>query len=420
MTKNIYLTLIACFISIMIHAQATHRCATTQYWEQHKLEFPETVAKEAEFEKLMDLMENSPIVRSNARGASIITIPVVVHVVYTNNAQNISTARINSQIERLNKDFNKLNNDTTLVPTVWKPLIADVGIEFALAVRDPQGNATTGILRVPTTSSFNVNNINNVKSSATGGSDIWDRNSYLNLYVCNISGGILGISQFPNGSATTDAIAFSYQYFGDGNGTLSPYNKGRTATHEVGHWFNLRHIWGDDGGSCSGSDFVADTPNQGGENYGCFTFPLTDNCTATGNGVMFMNYMDYTDDACMYFFTTAQKTRMLAALNGPRSQLFNSLGLVPPTGLTTVDIGNFVQLYPNPAQDVLNIDFNFNEVSDVTLTLNNIAGQVVFYQQYNQALESNQQIDISSLNAGIYFAQIKTNNGIATKRVIIQ
>ena len=150
-----------------------------------------------------------------------------------------------------------------------------------------------------------------------------------------ISGGLLGYAQFRVEVLPQMRESFYTPRVGSPcqSGTLSPYNLGRTATHEIGHWLNLFHIWGDDGTACTGRDLVADTPNQGSENFGCPAFPHTDNCTS-GNGVMFMNYMDYTDDGCMNMFTAGQKTRMQALFvsGGSRFSIVSSQGCVPPSG----------------------------------------------------------------------------------------
>jgi hypothetical protein len=277
---------------------------------------------------------------------ALVTIPVVVHVVWNTTTENISDAQIQSQLTVLNADFRKLNSDVSGVPAAFSGLAADANIEFCLATVDPNGNATNGIVRVQTAStSFGTNNT--VKSSSTGGSNAWDRNKYLNIWVCDISGGILGYAQFPGGSASTDGVVVDYQYFGTIGTATAPFNKGRTATHEVGHWLNLYHIWGDDGTGCTGSDLVADTPNQADMNYGCPTFPQV-SCSNGPNGDMFMNYMDYTDDACMYMFSTGQAARMQAlfATGGARASLLTSNGcgtVTPPacgnvTGLTVSGI----------------------------------------------------------------------------------
>jgi hypothetical protein len=193
------------------------------------------------------------------RGTPVYTIPVVVHVVYNTNAQNISDAQVQSQIDILNQDFQKLNADTTAVPSAFKPLIADCKIQFCLAKQDPYGNPTTGILRKYTSKTAFSDN-DDIKKSGRGGDDAWPASSYLNLWVGNLSGGLLGYAQFPGGTAATDGVVVLYSAFGNTGTVSAPYHKGRTTTHEVGHWLNLRHIWGDDSGACTGSDGVGDTP----------------------------------------------------------------------------------------------------------------------------------------------------------------
>lgn len=266
---------------------------------------------------------------------AVITIPVVVHVIYNTTAQNISDAQIQSQLTVLNNDFRKLNSDWANTPSAWQSLVADVEVQFCLAQRDPSGNATNGIVRRQTTvTSFSTNDA--MKYTAQGGSNAWPASSYLNIWVCNLGGGLLGYAQFPGGPSATDGVVVNFTAFGTTGTAAAPFNRGRTATHEVGHWLNLYHIWGDDGTGCTGSDNVNDTPNQADENYGCPAFP-TVSCSNGPNGDMFMNYMDYTDDACMYMFTAGQKARMQAlfAAGGFRASLVNSLGCQAPSGGTT-------------------------------------------------------------------------------------
>ncbi len=260
-----------------------------------------------------------------------VTIPVVVHVVYYNSTQNLTDQQILSQIDVLNADFRRLNADAVNTPGVWQSIAADCEVNFCMATQDANGNATTGIERRQTTvNGFSTND--NVKHYSTGGLDAWNASKYLNLWVCNLSGGLLGYAQFPGGPAATDGVVCDYAYFGT-IGSTQPFHLGRTATHEVGHWLNCYHIWGDDGTSCSGSDLVTDTPNQADENYGCPAFP-TVSCSNGPNGDMFMNYMDYTDDACMNLFTNGQKARMqsLFSAGGARVSLLSSPGCQPPTG----------------------------------------------------------------------------------------
>jgi len=267
--------------------------------------------------------------RRNDKVTGIVyTIPVVVHVVYNGSTQNISDAQVLSQIDVLNKDFRLLNPDNVNVPSIFASLKSDVEINFCMAQRDPNGQPTNGITRTATTvTSFGTNN--SVKSSASGGKDAWNTSQYLNMWVCNIGGGILGYAQFPGGAASTDGVVMDYRYFGLSGSANAPFNLGRTATHEVGHWLNLRHIWGD---ATCGSDQVTDTPTHNAANYGCPGAGHLSTCTGTPVE-MWMNYMDYSDDACMYMFSAGQTTRMRAlfATGGARASLLSSLGCTPPS-----------------------------------------------------------------------------------------
>lgn len=304
------------------------KCATDDVYQQMLATDPEFQLNREQIEKFTTDFVSSP----SASLRAVKTIPVVVHVVWKTSAQNISEDQILSQLEVLNDDFRRLNADKVNTPSAFLPIAADAEIEFCLAQQDPAGNATTGIVRRQTTvNSFSTNNA--VKYTAQGGSNAWDRTKYLNIWVCNMSGGILGYAQFPGGPSATDGVVVTYTAFGTMGAAQPPFDKGRTATHEVGHWLNLYHIWGDDGTSCNGSDLVSDTPNQGPENYNCPSFPKI-SCSNGPNGDMFMNYMDYTDDDCMNVYTTGQKTRMnaLFASGGARYSLLSSPGCSPPAG----------------------------------------------------------------------------------------
>jgi hypothetical protein len=204
------------------------------------------------------------------------------------------------------------------VPAVWRGLATDARLQFVLATKDPSGKPTSGITRTKTTrTSFGTGDT--VKSKSSGGIDAWQTSKYLNIWVCTLSGGLLGYAQFPGGPPKTDGVVILNSAFGTKGTAKAPFNLGRTATHEIGHWLNLRHIWGDTE-DCSGTDFVADTPNAAGPNYGKPAFPHV-SCGNGPNGDMFMNYMDYVDDAAMFMFTTQQIVRVQAALDGPRSEI---------------------------------------------------------------------------------------------------
>jgi hypothetical protein len=239
---------------------------------------------------------------------AVVTVKVVVNVVYKTDEQNVSDAQIKSQIAVMNRDFTAKNIDRSKVPAVWKGLVTDAKICFTLSK----------VTRTKTSvESFDANDA--VKRASSGGIAPMEPKKYLNLWVCALGGGLLGYAQFPGGPAATDGVVINYRAFGTNGTAQAPFNLGRTATHEVGHYFNLRHIWGDTE-DCSGSDMVADTPNCAGPNFGKPPFP-TITCNNGPNGDMFVNYMDYVDDVAMFMFTAQQVTRMRTTLEGPRSGL---------------------------------------------------------------------------------------------------
>jgi hypothetical protein len=228
-------------------------------------------------------------------------------------------SQIKTQISVLNKDFKALNPDKSKVPLVWKGLTTNANIIFKLATKNPQGQPTNGVTRTRTNNTFGFGADDSVKNDITGGKSPWNTAKYLNLWVCKMSGGLLGYAQFPGGPSISDGIVINYKAFGTNGTAAAPFNLGRTATHEVGHFLNLRHIWGDTP-DCSGSDLVEDTPNAQGPNFGSPIFPKV-SCSNAPNGDMFMNYMDYVDDEAMFMFTTQQVERMHTTLDGVRASL---------------------------------------------------------------------------------------------------
>lgn len=276
-------------------------CATMDVLNRNLAEDP-TLAK-----KIKDIDEHAKKMAGNERkpgggGGSVpyegtVIIPVVVHVIYnTNNPQeNISQAQIQSQIDVLNRDFSATNPDANQTPGVFAPLVSNLQVQFALASVDRTASSVV---------EWGTNDA--MKNPRKGGVAAVDPSRNLNIWVCNIGGGILGYAQFPGGKAATDGVVVGPQYFGNTGYLEAPFDGGRTTTHEVGHWLNLRHIWGD--GGCGIDDQVTDTPDSDQPTFGCPSFP-TVRCS---NTLMTMNYMDYTDDACMYMFSTGQRTRARA------------------------------------------------------------------------------------------------------------
>jgi Pregnancy-associated plasma protein-A len=231
--------------------------------------------------------------------ATTIEIPVYVNVIYSNANENISDAQIASQFTVLNQDFRASNSDISkLATTSFAGKGSDFNFHFTLLKTTRKASTKTA-----------WGTRNAMKSAKSGGIDPTNPTTALNIWVCEIGSGLLGYAQFPGGAAATDGVVIGPKFFGNTGTYLSTiYNKGRTATHEVGHWLNLRHIWGD--ASC-GSDLVTDTPMHNTSNYGCPTLGHTSTCTGAPIE-MTMNYMDYSDDACMYMFTVGQKDRARA------------------------------------------------------------------------------------------------------------
>jgi Pregnancy-associated plasma protein-A len=281
------------------------QCAAMDVLEENKKEDPELEKKMKDIEdQTDDFIKKQKKSRVGATGT--LTIPVVVNVLYSNANENISQAQIQSQIDVLNADFSATNSDFSSVPSAFAGVKSNLELQFTLVnvVRKASNKTSWGTRDA-------------MKNAKKGGINPTSPSTTLNIWVCNIGGGILGYAQFPGGSLATDGVVIGPQYFGNTGFVSAPYDKGRTATHEVGHWLNLRHIWGD--ANC-GNDQVADTPTQQTANYGCPAFPRV-TCGNGPNGDMFMNYMDYTNDLCMFMFSEGQKlrTRALFAISGARA-----------------------------------------------------------------------------------------------------
>ncbi len=247
-----------------------------------------------------EYMQNSELGKVLADGT--VEIPVVVNVLYRTNAENLSATRIAEQIAVLNADFSGTNTDASKIPAEFKTVAAgNTKVSFRLAKT---------VRKKTNKTRWSANDA--MKRSSTGGIDATTPANYLNIWIVGNMSGILGYATFPESAGLwNDGVVLAAPYVGK-TGAASPYNLGRTATHEVGHYLNLRHIWGD--GNCA-TDYVADTPTQQSQNYGKPSYPQYDVCGGVSRSVMFMNYMDYVDDAAMFMFSAGQKTRMNAVTN---------------------------------------------------------------------------------------------------------
>jgi len=341
-----------------LHAQ--DKCAIKPFQDlQKSMHMPHEDMED--FEKWMadKILEMRSSANAGSRSENeVITIPVVIHVIHEGepigSGTNLPVEQIISQIDVLNEDFRRLNDDRINTPALFEPVAADIEVNFVLAVRDPEGLPTNGIVRTnggqnvwQLTDNYRLKNLS-----------YWPSEDYLNIWVADLNDNYLGYAQFPvsplagldiaSENAFTDGVIVDYRAFGsidkypDAN-LINDYSLGRTTSHEVGHFFGLRHIWGD--GGCSVDDFCEDTPDQGSPNTNVnvpCTFPGPNSCNSGAGDLpdMFQNYMDYTADACMNLFTLDQRARMRAVLDGSprRASLKNSLGKVPPISFNT-DLG---------------------------------------------------------------------------------
>jgi len=396
------------------------RCAVNEHEMYLNSQNPNRKAERDAYEAaVQQWISANPDYQSRA----VVTIPVVVHVVYKNAAENIPDAQILAQIKILNEDYAYTNADGSTTPAAFKSLAANTGIQFCMAKRDPSNNPTTGIVRKSTTvSGFSTDD--KVKFASSGGADAWDTKKYLNIWVCYLSGGLLGYGEFPTSSQTnTYGLVCGYDVFG--TPVADPYyNKGRTSTHEIGHCFNLRHIWADETG-CAADDFISDTPQQKKEHYGKPNYPETvERCSSSDPSSMFMNYMDYTDDSHMNMFTKGQSTRMNAVINTPPyNALTTSNGCVSPN-IAVGDISalnNSLNIYPNPATKNVSIEFVLEDDELGSITVYNAVGQVVLRENMNKMNAGNKKysLDVTSLNEGLYFVTIKVGNNTLTRKISV-
>jgi hypothetical protein len=410
-----FLPLLGCLL-IALPGWSQTSCGTFLYRQQQLNAHPELATRLADIEAFTHQhlpSSSSTTVGVTGEGSttatstapSLITIPVVVHVIYNSNSENISDAQIESQIVVLNRDYQKLNPDTANIPSYFKALAADIGIKFILAGIDTNGNTTTGIVRKHTeVTAFSIND--DMKSSATGGDDPWNADQYLNIYVCNLTAGTLGYSSIVGGPRDVDGVVVQYTAFGTTGTAQAPFNLGRTCTHEIGHWFNLIHTWGD---AYCGNDQVADTPPQSAPTYGNPSGIII-SCDNTPYGNMYMNYMDFTDDVGMHMFTNGQRARMLTLFEpgGARYPVLSSPAATAPPGEPATAISAAAQvtlasLYPNPAYSIVSVSLADASQIGSLMEVYNQVGQLVMATRVTQATT---QINIAGLAGGMYFIRI--------------
>ena len=418
MEKRFIFFLVAffCFYRIVL-AQNQH-CFTTETMVSYQSLHPEYSKYLQKQETILQkfISENKGKITSE-----LIQIPVVVHVLYNTDEENISDEFIFSQLDVLNQDYSYTNPDRNLIPIPFQSFAANSEISFCLASTDPNGNFTNGITRTFTEfTDFGNNDL--MKSDATGGVNAWPSSKYLNIWVCDLATGILGYTYQPGVAPELDGVVIDYKHFGRNGDFGGNYNLGRTTTHEVGHWLNLFHTWGPEGGnaSCLNDDLVEDTPLSPGPNYNCPVFPnnALGICQSTPYGDMFMNYMDYTYDNCMFFFTLGQKERMVATLNTSRNAIKTSVACM--VGIVDQELSKKIQIFPNPAQTHVFLSVGSDlENSNIRFMITNALGQVKWEAESKRA-PKDWIIDISQFVEGIYLVQGFTNRGSFQKRFVIE
>lgn len=413
---RIFLFLALFITGVCYQSLAQNTCASFDYRQQVLLENPALQQKEKEAEKvILQQIINGQVDLQRLNENSLITIPVVVHILYHQPGENISDEQVFKQLNALNECFRRQNADTANTPAWFKPIAADCKIEFKLAITDPQKRATTGIVRTYTpVEKWNIDD--EMKFTLKGGDNAWDSENYLNIWVCNLNR-IIGYASFPGGPAEKDGIVINYSAFGTNGTNLL----GKTAVHETGHWLGLRHIWGDE---YCGDDLVDDTPRQGNFTSGCPS-GIRKSCNNGSYGDMYMNYMDITSDACTNLFTLGQKARMrtLFAKGGPRVELLTSYGLLPPL-INEIPLPEelpnwyYSNLFPNPASAEVTLDLSYDIrwVGNI-ITVTSMEGRHMMQVQINSKI---MKINVANMKPGVYFLTAKREDGTTIKHKLIK
>lgn len=427
--KNILLPL---FIGLTItaSAQEIHRCYTTEMMQQREQAHPGYLeAAKKTFNQTKEYAQ------SKSGGQDVYRIPVVFHVLYNTPAENIPDSVLFSQIDVLNEDYRRLNADTNITRTEFKPVAGDARIEFYLASTDPDGNWTNGITRTETTktSFFGANN-DDIKKDANGGKDGWPTDRYLNIWVGDY--GLFGIPlvlgyayppvgaiNWPAGQEapdpTLEGVVIHYEVVGRNNplatGPLAVTGSGRTGTHEVGHYLGLRHIWGD--GGCNEDDGIDDTPSSSSASQQqCNLNKNTCTDSPTDFNDMIENYMDYSEEACMNMFTNGQIDIIRGTLETTRNPLIADFA----AGINAYDLRNIeMNVYPNPSAGVFSVSYDNQSSLVKSVEILDSFGRLVD----TQAVSSTTNlftVDLTGQSKGVYFARFVFAEGSKVSKLIVE
>lgn len=329
-----------------------------------------------------------------------VAIPVVIHIVYNHAQQDVSDQQIHAQLQVLNADYNRKNRDSVNTPAAFSAVAASCKINFFLATEDASGNPAVGVTRTLTTHGPFAND--DIHFTGTGGHDAWDTGKFLNIWVCNLADGVFGYGAPPGTHAAVDGVVIDYRYFGVTD--TPPYNKGRTATHEIGHWLGLKHLWGEAGG-CIDDDGIEDTPPQSGATTGCD--PARTSC---GSLNMVQNYMDHSYDACMNLFTKGQRSLMRYNLFQHRSGVIHDKDVI--TGIAEEVFAPEVQFIGANTLRIAGV----NRAAKISVA--DVLGRAVPFTAHDD--EDTRIIVLSEDVKGICILRLKLSGQGFTRRILVR